>query len=88
MVGFVGSPLEASCHHHRDGGFLHHHGRAPPIRVFGSVGFWVFNMGGYGVVWLDLWFNAHILWIAGGLCSDLLVSLTDLVFGVGTHRLI
>ena len=101
MVGFVGSPLEASCHHHRDGGFLHHHGRAPPIRVFGSVGFqygfvscFGFLLGGYGVVWLDLWFNAHILWIAGGLCSDLwfngqifrwwlsFSSLPDLVFGV------
>ncbi|KAK9994490.1 hypothetical protein SO802_024193 [Lithocarpus litseifolius] len=45
MVGFVGLPVEASCHHHRNGGFLHPHGRAPPIRVFGSVGFWVFNMG-------------------------------------------
>ncbi|KAK9994309.1 hypothetical protein SO802_024012 [Lithocarpus litseifolius] len=60
----------------------------------GFVSFFGFLLGGYGVVWLDLWFNGHILWIAGGLCSDLwfngqifrwwlsFSSLPDLVFGV------
>ena len=56
-------------------------GQAPPIWVFGLVGFWVFNMGLWvflaffwvviGVVWSDLWLKAHILWIASGLCIDL-----------------
>ena len=62
-----------------------------------QYGLWVsfgFLLGVYGVVWSDLWFNAHILWIVGGLCSDLWFNsqifrwwlsffpLPDLVFGV------
>ena len=38
------------------------------------MGLWIFFgflLGGYGVVWSDLWFNAHMLWIVGGLCLDL-----------------
>ena len=55
--------------------------------------FWL-SFEWYGVVWSDLWFTAHMLWIVGGLCSDLwfnsqifrwwlsFFSLPNLVFGV------
>lgn len=60
MVGFVGSPLEASCHHHRDGGFLHHHGRAPPIRVLAR---WVFGFS----IWVCEFFWLSFGWLWSGL---------------------